>query len=242
MPLKKPSPDLLHLLAKESIPIHPGQKENIKNASFFSFPFAHFQSKQIYASYTECATNLFAWLKLINWGRKWKLKNGSSSQSTNSLSRALRMMEHERRCRSWFCLEENRLLHLGLNTQEQSWGLGGGGCPQNNVCIILKIINFLQMFCKLSCSRAQAVVLSKSLGVVLDIHLLFPNAIQSFFPPLTFFSVLKLAAISLSLTPAVATASAIPQWTLCVFSYSFSYPPDKSIIREIQKQAENWHS
>lgn len=187
MPLKKPSPDLLHLLAKESIPIHPGQKENIKNASFFSFPFAHFQSKQIYASYTECATNLFAWLKLINWGRKWKLKNGSSSQSTNSLSRALRMMEHERRCRSWFCLEENRLLHLGLNTQEQSWGLGGGGCPQNNVCIILKIINFLQMFCKLSCSRAQAVVLSKSLGVVLDIHLLFPNAIQSFFSPPDFF-------------------------------------------------------
>lgn len=99
------------------------------------------------------------------------------------------MVEHERRCRSWFCLEENRLLHLGLNTQEQNWGLGGGGCPPNNVCIILKIINFLQMFCKLSCSRAQAVVLSKSLGVVLDIHLLFPNAIQSFFfPPLIFFS------------------------------------------------------
>lgn len=147
-------------------------------------------------------------------------------------------MEHKPRCLSWFCLEEDRLLHLGLNTQEQSWVLGGGGRPQNNMYIILKIINFLQMLCKLSCSRAQAIVLSKSLGVVLDIHLLFPNAIQSFFSPVF----LKLAAISLRLTSAVATAFAILQWTLCAFSYSFSYTPDKSIIREIQKQAENWHS
>lgn len=137
------------------------------------------------------------------------------------------------------CLEEDRLLHLGLNTQEQSWVLGGGGWPQNNMYIILKIINFLQMLCKLSCSRAQAIVLSKSLGVVFDIHLLFTNAIQSFFFPPGF---LKLAAISLRLTSAVATAFAILQWTLCAFSYSFSYSPDKSIIREIQKEAENWHS
>lgn len=94
---------------------------------------------------------------------------------------------------------------------------GGGGWPQNNVCIILKIINFLQMFCKLPCSGARAIVLSKSLGVVLDIHLLFPNAIQPFFPPGFYFfflnslSFLKLAAISLSLKSAVASASAVPR-------------------------------
>lgn len=93
------------------------------------------------------------------------------------------MTEHKLRCLSWFCLEEDRLPHLGLNTQEQSWVLWGGGWPPSSMYIILKIINFLQTLCKLSCSRARAIVLSKSLGLVLDIHLLFPNAIQSFFSP-----------------------------------------------------------
>lgn len=162
-------------------------------------------------------------------------------KNTNILSQASRMMERRQRCQSWFCLQENRLLHLGLNTLEQSWGLGGVGWPQNNVCIILKIINFLQMFCKLPCSRAQAIVLSKSLGVVLDIHLLFPNAIQPFFSPVFFFPFPFFEACSHKPEPHVGVAAA-PRWTLRALPRSLSYAPDKSIIREIQKQAENWHS
>lgn len=153
------------------------------------------------------------------------------------------MMEHKTGCLRWFGLEEDLPPSPWVRHSRAKLGVGGRAWPQSNMYIILKIINFLQMLCKLSCSRAQAIVLSKSLGVVLDIHLLFPNAIQSFFFSLFFiFYFLKLAAISLWLTSAVATAFAIPQWTLCAFSYSFSYTPDKSIIREIQKQAENWHS
>lgn len=97
------------------------------------------------------------------------------------------MMEHKMGCLRWFGLEEDLPPSPWVRHSRAKLGVGGRAWPQSNMYIILKIINFLQMLCKLSCSRAQAIVLSKSLGVVLDIHLLFPNAIQSFFFPVFYF-------------------------------------------------------
>ena len=118
------------------------------------------------------------------------------------------------------------IVHFKLNSQSKGFQVR----PLSDVWKILKIINFLQMVCKCPHYMKQAAVSTSP-------YSLCPTPICA---PLSG-SLFKALTIKPD-PPVFDPVIRLGEGNLVSISYFFSFSPERSISREIQKQAENGHS